>query len=179
MGKYKVILIDPPWDNRDSITPKDDFSTYEGGWPYGTMLLEDIAKLPVKDLADPSGCHLYLWTMNSFLPHACWLMQEWGFKYQTLVTWVKPSGVGHWWVNRTQHMLFGYTGKLVMRNKNTDNVFGAPALKHSEKPDISYEVIEHVSPGPYVELFARRARPGWDVWGDQVEITPDLKGIKV
>lgn len=167
--RYQTILIDPPWDNADSITPKSDFSTYEGGWPYPTMRLVDIAALPVRALADEdSGCHLYLWTMNSFMPHACYLMQHWGFKYTQLVTWVKPSGVGHWWINRTQHMLFGYVGKMHMATKCMPNVFGAPALQHSKKPDISYELIESVSFAPRVELFARLPREGWDVWGNEV-----------
>lgn len=171
MKKYRTVLIDPPWDNEDSITKKSPFSTYEGGWPYPTMRLTDIAALPINNLADPRGCHLYLWTMNSFIPHACYLMQHWGFRYSQFLTWVKPSGVGHWWVDRTQHMLFGYVGKMYMEQKYMPNVFGAPALKHSRKPDISYELIESVSASPRVEIFARRPRPGWDVWGNEVEST--------
>lgn len=174
MSKYKTVLIDPPWDNADSITPKSPFSTYEGGWPYPTMRLADIAALPIRGLADDDGCHLYLWTMNSFMPHACYLMQHWGFMYTQLITWVKPSGVGHWWVNRTQHMLFGYVGKMRMESKMMPNVFGAPALIHSAKPEISYELIESVSAGPRVEIFARNQRPGWDVWGNEVESTIQL-----
>lgn len=171
-SKYRTILIDPPWDNLDSITPKSPFSTYEGGWPYPTMRLDSIAKLPIRDLAD-DGCHLYLWTMNSFIPHACYLMQHWGFKYTQMITWVKPSGVGHWWVNRTQHILFGYVGKMRMKQKCMPNVFGAPAIKHSNKPEISYELIESVSFPAYLELFARSPRRGWHVWGN--EVTSDLK----
>ena len=174
-AKYRTILIDPPWDNADSITPKQPFSTYEGGWPYPTMKLVDIAALPIRELADDRGCHLWLWTMNSFVPHAAYLMQHWGFKYSQMVTWVKPSGVGHWFVDRTQHMLFGYVGKMYMETKFMPNVFGSAATKHSQKPDISYELIESVSAAPRVELFARRGRPGWDVWGNEVESTIKLE----
>lgn len=173
--RFRTILIDPPWDNADSLTPKDPFHTYEGGWPYPTMRLVDIANLPIPDLIDPAGCHLWLWAMNSFMPHAYWLLTHWGFKYHITHTWVKPSGVGHWFVDRTQHLLFGYTGRLQMRTKMLPNVFGAPAVEHSRKPDISYEFIEQVSFDAKVELFARRPRPGWDVWGNEVESTVQMR----
>lgn len=166
--RYRTILIDPPWDNLDSITPKRAFDTYEGGWPYPTMRLTDIAALPIHDIADPAGCHLYCWSINSFMPHAYWLMQHWGFKYMDTLTWVKPSGVGHWWISRTQHMLFGYIGKLSMQTKHLPNVFGAPAIQHSAKPEISYEIIEQVSFSPRIEIFAREPRDGWHVWGNEV-----------
>lgn len=71
-------------------------------------------------------------------------------------------------------MLFGYTGKMEMKTKCLPNVFGAPALKHSQKPDISYELIEQVSFAPYVELFARRCRPDWSVWGNEVKSDLDI-----
>lgn len=170
--KYGTILIDPPWDNADSITPKDSFASY--GWEYPTVRVSEIEKLPIPDLAGPN-CHLYLWAMNSFLPHAFYLMQHWGFAYNEIITWVKPSGMGRWWVKRTQHMLFGYRGKLVMKNKFTENVFGASPVRHSEKPDVSYELIEHVSNGPYLELFARRTRPDWHVWGNEIKSDLEMK----
>jgi N6-adenosine-specific RNA methylase IME4 len=173
-GRYRTILIDPPWDNLDSITPKGPFSSYEGGWPYPTMRISEIEKLPIRELADSSGCHLYIWAMNSFVPHACYLMQHWGFKYSQILTWVKPSGVGHWWVSRTQHILFGYVGVMRMNTKHMPNVFGAPAMQHSRKPEISYELIEAVSLPPRVELFARYPREGWDVWGNEVKSTISL-----
>jgi N6-adenosine-specific RNA methylase IME4 len=173
MGKYGAILVDAPWDNADSITPKQPFSSYPGGWPYPTMRISEVEKLDIPGLAGPN-CHLYLWVMNSFLPHGCYLMQHWGFKYSQIITWVKPSGVGNWWVNRTQHMLFGYRGRMTMKTKCIDNVFGSTPVRHSEKPDLSYDIIEAASHGPYVEVFARRQRPGWDVWGSEVKSTVKL-----
>lgn len=167
--KYACILADPPWG--ETLIGK--FSKTRHGrpddLPYRTLTLDEIKALPVAELAADSA-HLWLWTTSRSLPDGFDVMRSWGFKYLNTVTWVKPSGFGAWWVNRTQVCLFGYRGKLEMSARYRPNVLFAPSRKHSQKPENSYQLIEEVSPGPYLELFARhRQNEKWTVAGDGVD----------
>ena len=137
--------------------------------PYPTMGIEQICSMPVSDFAD-NDCHLWLWTTNQHLEDGFRVMRSWGFKYLAPVHWVKPTGMGNWFVHRTQTILFGYRKKCKFPlNRYRPNVFhtGDPK-RHSEKPDESYELIESISPGPRLELFARRKRAGWHTWGNEL-----------
>ncbi len=136
--------------------------------PYPTMTVAEIAALPVEAVAAPSA-HLWLWTANQFLPHGFDLMKRWGFKYMVPIQWVKPSGLGCWWIHRTQTLLFGYRGKLDMRTRLKPNViFGAPK-RHSEKPAETYDLIEAISHPSRLELFARKPRDGWTAIGNEID----------
>lgn len=165
---YQAILIDPPWPSENTGQFKGQ-SKRPAALPYPVMSLEEIAALPVPRLAAPAA-HLWLWTTNAFLPAGFDLIRQWGFKYLCPVHWVKPSGFGAWWVHRTQTLLFAYQGKLRMYERFRPNVLFAAAGRHSQKPECTYDLIEAVSPGPYLELFARRGREGWHVWGNEVEV---------
>jgi N6-adenosine-specific RNA methylase IME4 len=140
------------------------------------MTVPEICSLQVEQYA-AVGCHLWLWVTNQFLRHGFEVMEAWGFKYMAPIHWIKPSGVGNWWVHRSETMLFGYYQKCVFpQEKYLPNIFEASRpRKHSLKPEASYELIERVSAGPRLELFARPwsdlfpVRPGWDVWGNEVE----------
>lgn len=138
--------------------------------PYPTMTIEEICALQVGSLPLTTDCHLWLWTTNQHLEDGFRVMREWGFKYLAPVHWVKPSGVGNWFIHRTQTMLFGYreTCRFPLA-RYRPNIFhtGGPK-RHSEKPDASYELIEAISPGPRLELFARRRRDGWHTWGNEI-----------
>lgn len=138
--------------------------------PYPTLTVEQLKTLPVERLAAPD-CHLWLWTTNKFLPDGLDLMAHWGFKYMVPVHWVKPSGFGMWWVHRSQTLLFGYRGKLDMKTRLRPNVLFASPKRHghSTKPEASYDLIEAVSHAPRLELFARRTRPGWTTWGNEID----------
>ena len=170
---YRTILIDPPWE-LEMITgftkPRNKRAMV---LPYPTLTIEQIKKLPIPELSEV-GSHLWLWCVNRTLHDAIHIMDHWGFKYMTTVTWVKPSGFGAWWINRTQTCLFGYYKKCEFKNKFQPNVLFAPSRKHSQKPECSYELIEQVSFAPRVELFARSPRAGWDVWGNEVVCDLDL-----
>lgn len=157
-------MMDPPWSNRDMVIQRPEDSRV----PYPVLPLKKIGELPIAKLAE-ENCHLYIWCMCAFVPHALWLTELWGFKYANLLTWVKPDAFGWNWANRTEHMVFAYKGKAEMKNKALENVFGAQSREHSRKPEISYELIERASFGPYLEIFARRKRKDWAVWGNQVE----------
>ena len=175
--KYQTILADPPWQQSFSGSYKKHTALKEIEYPL--MSLEDIKKLQVGDFAE-IGCHLWLWTTNQYLEAGFSVMRAWGFKYLAPITWVKPSGIGNYFVHRTQTVLFGYKEKCLFpagRYKPTV-IFTSLPKRHSEKPDGTYDYIEAISPAPRLELFARRKRLGWDVWGNEVESDIDLEAIK-
>jgi N6-adenosine-specific RNA methylase IME4 len=168
---YHTILADPPWDQgtigrwKHHQRPDD--------LPYPTMTVEQIAALPIQDLA-AEACHLWLWTTNQFLEAGLQVMRAWGFKYLAPIHWIKPSGLGAWWVHRTQTVLFGYYKKCRFPlARYLPNLFEANPGRHSKKPPESYELIESVSPIQRLELFARATRPGWHVWGNEVQPHPN------
>ena len=144
---------------------------------YPLMRTEEIKALPVGELADPEGCHLYLWTTNDFLPDALKVVKAWGFEYVTVITWMKDrQGLGQYFRGLTEHCIFARTKKKLPFKLNESGGrmqgvtgFCAPKGEHSEKPETMREMIERVSYGPYLELFARRQHEGWDVWGNEVD----------
>lgn len=168
---YRCILADPPWQmTMSGKRLRKKQATLADDLPYDTMSLTDICRLPVGDIADPE-CHLWLWTTNQNLSDGFLVMKEWGFKYLAPIHWIKPSGLGNWFVHRTQTVLFGYKSRCVFnQHRYRPNILfaGVPA-RHSKKPIESYELIEQVSDSPRLELFARQKRDGWDVWGNEVQ----------
>jgi N6-adenosine-specific RNA methylase IME4 len=192
--RFSTILADPPWQYRKA--PKSaSTSAHTGRWVetghYETLTMREMAELPVESVAEENA-HLYLWITNprlygdrgdlSFNP--AHLMEAWGFSYRTALTWRKlgAPGMGNYYRIDTEHLLFGVRGSCqVAPSERVRNVFEAvPQMfeakktRHSVKPDLAFDLIEQVSPGPYLELFARRARMGWECWGNQVDSTVDL-----
>lgn len=211
MPRFKTILIDPPWPEAKSgtyngIAKNGGRSRHEKPrkLPYRSMSLEAIAALPIGDLAD-DGCHLWLWTTNRFILKVEPLVLGWGFKPMTPVTWSKPSGYGHYFVHLTEHLIFGYKKPCKFKKRYAPNFYfdefaedvempedgaepfgeeypwGRPS-GHSRKPDESLSLIETVSFGPYLEIFARPrpnysdpeglTRPGWTLVGDEIDGCP-------
>jgi N6-adenosine-specific RNA methylase IME4 len=128
-------------------------------------------------MADPTGCHLYIWTTHRWLPEAFSVMSAWGGRYECLMTWLKPTGVTPYsWMYDTEHVLFGRIGNLVVQRKGLKLSFRSQGrLPHSTKPDAFYDLVEQASPEPRLEMFARRARlGGWDYWGDESLQTVEL-----
>ena len=169
--KYSTIVIDPPWDyEREGFV-----NVRVASVPYRTMSMDEIAKLQVDELA-AENCHLYLWTTNLFLPKSFDLLEAWGFKYATLLTWVKPRPVpAHWFLSKTEHVIFAFRGSLPPKRRNATNVLTGDRPKlHSTKPEEFYKLVESFSPGPWLEMFARRKRPGWDCRGAGVSEGPDV-----
>lgn len=173
--KFRTILADPPWQftNRTGkVAPEHKRLSR-----YGTMGLDDICNLPVADIADEK-CHLYLWVPNALLPEGLKVLHSWGFTYKSNIIWHKVRkdggsdgrGVGFYFRNVTEIILFGVRGK---NNRTLDpgrsqvNLLATRKREHSRKPDEQYDLIEACSPGPYIELFARGKRKGWDSWGNQ------------
>ena len=160
MKKYKTILADPPWK-------------YGKGWGWGAgeyyplMKLEDICNLKVPA---EENAHLYLWCPNGMLPQGLKVMEAWGFKYKTCLTWIKNRSIfGYYFKGQSEQLLFGVKGKLPPQDRKQTTIVNGKIRKHSQKPDEVYEVIEKISPPDYLELFARTKREKWDSWGNEVE----------
>lgn len=174
--KYKTILADPPWQME---FVKRDVRPNQVQMPYPTMPLRDICNLGIelRPYLD-DDCNLFLWTTHKWLPAAFQVMEKWGFRYHCLITWNKLGGLTLFGFNRrTEFALYGYRGKISV-TKTGDSfptVFEERATIHSAKPQRMYELIEAKTPSPRLELFARRKRLGWDVWGNEVDSDVDLK----
>src|SRR5205085_7154100 len=144
---------------------------------YPTMTLEEIQSLPVAELALPQS-HLYLWCPNALLWEGLSLMKAWGFEYKTNLVWYKirkdggpdARGVGFYFRNVTELILFVVRGSLRTQapGRRQVNIITSQKREHSRKPDELYSIIEQCSPGPYLELFARRSRRGWKQWGNEI-----------
>lgn len=166
-GKFKTILIDPPWDWNDEGEEQGD--VFGKAKPtYNTIPFEELLELPVNEKAEDNA-HIYLWITNRSLPKGFKLLEAWGFRYTTCITWHKPSfGLGTYFRGQTEHVLFGVRGSLPSLRNDVGTVFSAPKGRHSEKPDQFYEIVESCSPGPWLEMFARKKRNGWTGWGAEV-----------
>ena len=174
---YGVILADPPWT----------FATYSRKGKgrsaeahYDCMSLMDIKARPVGDWAAPD-CALFLWATDPSLPQALEVMAAWGFVYKTVAfTWAKttkdgtgfPIGCGYWTRANPEQCLLATSGRPQRLSRAVPQLILAPRREHSRKPDEAYERIEALVPGPYLELFAREQRTGWDSWGSEVETGP-------
>jgi N6-adenosine-specific RNA methylase IME4 len=178
-GPFRTILADPPWQfiNRTGKVAPEHRRLAR----YRTMDLAEILALPVEQLTAPTA-HLYLWVPNALLPAGLAVMRAWGFSYKSNIVWHKVRkdggsdgrGVGFYFRNLTELMLFGVRGKnarTLPPGRRQVNYLSTRKREHSRKPDEQYEIIEACSSGPYLELFARSARPDWAVWGDEAEAT--------
>jgi N6-adenosine-specific RNA methylase IME4 len=184
---FHTIVADPPWpySSQDlKAAPKHRPNTWNGptggvaaATRYETLSIPELCALPVRAVAAPDA-HLYLWTTNSFLVEAHEVARAWGFEPKTLITWGKikqgqsdfvPSmKMGYWFRSATEHVLFAVRGKLRLRTPEAlPTLFLHERLPHSAKPESFQDLVEKASPGPYLEMFARRARAGWAVFGHQ------------
>ncbi len=132
------------------------------------MSLSEIEALPVTDLADRDA-HLYLWTTNRYLRAAYSLAEAWGFRPVKPLIWCKePMGfMGRPFTSSAEFVLFCRRGTLAPLEDAGRQWWVWPRTAHSAKPEAFLDLVEQVSPGPYLEMFARRARFGWDYWGDE------------
>jgi len=174
--KFKTILVDPPWQFQNKTGKMAPEHKRLNRYP--TMKLNEIMALPVSEVAD-NPCHLYLWVPNALLPDGLDVMKAWGFQYKTNIVWEKVRkdgepdgrGVGFYFRNVTELLLFGVRGKGNMRTlapaRSQVNLLRTQKREHSRKPDEVFDIIESCSCGPYLELFARGNRNNWVLWGNQ------------
>jgi N6-adenosine-specific RNA methylase IME4 len=169
-GQYRTIVADPPWEyDAFANNPKPGLGGTKA-IPYPTMTLEEIAAIPVRTFA-ASDARLFLWTTNKYLPDAFDIARLWGFRYAQTVVWHKtgnPSPFGGSIApNHAEFLLVARRGVPPISQRWHSNVIAANVQDHSAKPDAFLDVVEVVSPGPYLEMFARRQRLGWDTWGNE------------
>jgi N6-adenosine-specific RNA methylase IME4 len=195
--KYTTVMADPPWPYATpgkgplaAGTPSNP-EAWKGNLTgsnmrtrYPPLAMDKIKSMPVADFVD-ANAHLYLWTTNGFICEAHDVARAWGFRPITLITWTKvmkddpetaSMKTGYYFRGATEHVVFAVRGSLKLTStRGVSTAFLHPRTPHSVKPDAFYSLIEECSPGPYLELFARRTRPGWSVWGNQVESDIALK----
>lgn len=132
---------------------------------------KEIEALPISEIADDE-CSLFLWCTHSTLPQALDLIKHWGMKYHVTITWDKGAGYSLWgFTRRTELLLYAYKGRINVNQKGNyiPTILYEKRRRHSQKPDIVYEYLESNSPTPRLEMFARTKRPGWDIWGNELE----------
>ena len=172
--RFRTILADPPWDVQQQ-------GRLGASQHYALMTLDQIKAMPIADLAEDDA-HLWLWVTNATLRAGYDVIEAWGFTPRSPLTWIKPRILlGNYLRNATEHLLFATRGKAPVYKSQPTWMF-APLQEHSHKPEEQYAVIERVSPGPYLELFARR-RPSstesWAVWGNQIDSEIKIPGYPV
>lgn len=167
--RYRTIVADPPWRYAATLPEFGDVRGARTATPYPTMTVAEIAALDVDGLA-AKDAHLYLWTTNHHLEHVWDIARGWGFTPKTLLVWTKnPRGrVGFpTFTCATEYVLFAYRGVQNAKSLNDRNWWTWPRGEHSAKPEAFLDLVEATSHGPYLEMFARRQRLGWDTWGNE------------
>lgn len=183
MTVYRTIVADPPWPYPQGF-PRNKGGRVANGTqqraecaplPYASMTLDDIRRLPIAERAERDAW-LWLWTTNRYLPAAFGVVESWGFDYAQTVVWHKCDGHPRFPAtvapNRAEFLLVCRRGapsrKQPLWPSNVISVpFNPATLAHSQKPEAFLDLIEQICPGPYLELFSRRARLGWSTWGDE------------
>jgi N6-adenosine-specific RNA methylase IME4 len=185
-GYYGAIACDPAshFSSYTAIQSQNWNSRRDNERHYKTMPFDELVALPVKELAAPTGCHLFMWTSGPFLPQALALIEAWGFKYSTRAfTWLKtkrswdgrtplseadfPVGLGLTTRHQSELVMLARRGNCRRQRKDIRELIFAPRREHSRKPDEFYRRVEAYCAGPYVDLFARERRPNWAAWGDE------------
>lgn len=170
--RYRTIVADPPWQyQRTGVSFVDASSGEFTGTttPYGSMSVDEIAGVPVRDWADRDA-HLYLWTTQRYVRDAYEIAESWGFAASSLLVWCKPPRgwtVGGTFMSTVEFVLFARRGSLRAARRVDRQWFEWGRSAHSAKPEAFLDLVETVSPAPRLELFARRQRLGWDTWGNE------------
>lgn len=172
--RYRVLCADPPWRFDDKLPGK----TRGASRQYETLTAYQLKHFTLPPLADDA--YLFLWRVASMQQEALDVMDAWGFTLKSEIVWQKLTKKGKPWFGMGRHVrashevaLIGVRGKPQRKVRNIRSVFAAPVpvegkkYKHSAKPEAFYDLVEQLAPGPYVELFARRQRPGWTCFGNQ------------
>ena len=181
--KYNIIFADPPWwyNNRKTGGERKDKTKFGGGAQKHYPLMKDQELLALsKFISDLSAdnCALFLWTTYPRLDFAIELLKTWGFRYTTAAFhWVKTRkqdqlifGPGYYTASNPEVVLLGIKGSMEPIKKMLPSVYLLPRMEHSRKPDKFYSLVEEMYPNTRkIELFARRQRENWDVWGNEVE----------
>jgi N6-adenosine-specific RNA methylase IME4 len=183
--RYRTIVADPPWRYGYRPSDRGPGRGASAEHYYPTLSNDALAEeIPVSAMAADSA-HLFVWVTNPVLTEqhcghdglsVADLILRWEFEPKALLTWVKTTkdgavsrgGTGWYWRGATEHVVHAVRGGAgIPSGQRLPNVFFAPRGEHSRKPDVFMDMVERICPGPYLELFARRERLGWDSWGDE------------
>lgn len=183
---FRTIYADPPWPERGGGKSKRGADRH-----YPLMTVKQIRALPVHALANPTGCHLWLWATGNYLGDAVDCVRSWGFRLINCRPWVKAQrlpediavvpqapGLGQYLRCDAEFLLFGVMGGTMMPSFKPSQTLYEPRGRHSAKPQRARQQIELMSPAPRVELFAREPSIGWERWGNEVECTVDLSAAR-
>lgn len=165
--RYATIVADPPWEVEAGPRSLHDAKERTRPLSYPTLTVAEIAAMRPPAAAD---AHLYLWTINRYVEAAYGVAREWGFRPSTLLVWCKNPkgrGLGGDFSIATEYVLFARRGTLAAAQRVERNWWLWKRGEHSAKPEAFLDLVEQVSPGPYLEMFSRRARLGWQTWGDE------------
>lgn len=172
MEFFRTVVADPSWPFNDKLPGPGRGAARH----YREMSIEEIYRFPLPAIATDS--RLFLWTVAAMPEEGVNTMIAWGFRPVCEIIWIKLTVRGKPWFgmgrtvrNAHERCLVGVRGKPEVLNHSTRSVFYARAGKHSEKPKEFFDLVEGLSPGPYVELFARSPRPGWTCQGDELPET--------
>lgn len=169
---YRTIVADPPWNESGGGRIKRGADRHYPLMKTDAIIDLMYALLDESYRPDAHGSHLYLWVTNNFMRDGMYVMEALGFRYVTMRTWAKDRiGLGQYWRGQTEHVLFGVMGRLEAAVRTESTLIGkgiVPRGRHSAKPQVFFDEIERVSPGPYLEIFARRPRKGWTVFGNEI-----------
>lgn len=164
-GPFRVIVADPPWQ----YDKRAEDPTHRGANPYPSMSTEAICELPVRSIAHEDAI-LWLWTTNAFMRDAFRVLDAWGFRERTILTWVKDRmGTGDWLRGKTEHCILAVRGRPAVTLTNQTTVLSAPLREHSRKPEAFFVLVDGLCPGSKLEMFAREPRAGWSSWGAESE----------
>ena len=182
--KYSVIYADPPWNfknwsDKGMMVPPvkgKGGGSKNAKMHYPCMSIKEICELPVSNIAD-DNCVLLMWTTEPMLEMSFDVIKSWGFKYKTMgFVWAKTNihklgffqGLGYWTRANPEYCLLATKGNPKRVSSNVNTLVVSNRREHSRKPDEMYTYIEQLLGGPYIELFARNTREGWDSWGNEV-----------
>jgi len=170
--KYKTIVIDPPWNISLTGGGLKNTKYYRFGknMPYDLMSDDEIINFPINDLAD-TNCDLFMWVVQSKLPIALKIIENWGFKYHCLLTWDKTNGISiHGFQRKTEYVIYAYRGKMGIdrgKGKYIPTLFREKLTTNSTKPNIFYDLIRNRTKKPRIDIFGRRIIFGFDSWGNE------------
>jgi N6-adenosine-specific RNA methylase IME4 len=192
MKKYKVIYADPPWRFKNFSEKGEGRNAISH---YDCLTLPQLKKLDILRYA-ANDCALFLWVTDPMLDQGLEVIKSWGFQFKTVAFyWVKTNqkvnyeklsvekdfftGLGYWTRANCEQCLLATKGNPRRIGKNVRRLLISKRREHSRKPEEIYEMIESLIGGPYLELFARKTKSGWDSWGNKVELfNGDEKNFK-
>ena len=199
--KYQVIYADPPWHyNNSSFVLLKGEEGKGGHWQgkkkdnkgtnndkeklYPTLSIDELKALPIKEIAD-KDCALFMWTTDTHLPHTFEILKAWGFKYSCIAfVWEKQTNKGNpvnmlapWTLKSYEICLLATRGTMgkYRKDKTIRQMVKSERIRHSQKPQqVADRIVSMFPDCPRIELFARDAKPGWDVWGNEIENTIEI-----